>query len=171
MFLWVQQMTDFRGHAGGNKTSITVSTNTMRDKVQHMTMLKLKKDLQVQKKLDIGPEQLMAWCLNRKLLFFLLFDVEQSLLKSWWKIEDTTSFIMLHTAGSHQQEWWPGMSQLLTLLFTMQHHVTMKVCFVAVANEDLVSSKHNLGASPFVLRMIRGGLQKSQIVEQPRGAL
>ena len=53
-------MTDFRGHAGGNKTSITVSTNTMRDKVQHMTMLKLKKDLQVQKELDIGPEPLMA---------------------------------------------------------------------------------------------------------------
>mgnify|MGYP001447431744 FL=1 len=53
-------MTDFRGHVGGNKTSITVSTSTMRNKVQHMTMLKLKKDLQVQKELDIGPERLMA---------------------------------------------------------------------------------------------------------------
>ena len=50
-----------RGHAGGNKNSITVSTNTVRNKVEHMTMMKLKKDLQVQKELDIGPaERLMA---------------------------------------------------------------------------------------------------------------
>lgn len=48
-----------------------------------------------------------AWIGKCSFSSFLVSN--ESLLKSWWRIEDTThaaSFILLRTAGTHQQEWW-----------------------------------------------------------------
>ena len=77
------------------------------------------------------------------------------------------SFILLHTAQLHQQEWWPCMSQLCfdSLLFTTWCHNESLHCCSSKWWILVCSKYNNVGASIFVLR--RGGWQESQIVVRP----